>query len=130
MSLDPVKLSEMAKAYAVAWSSKSPEAVAAFYAEDGRFCANLGETVRGRAAIEGMAAGFFADLPDLVVHCDDARAAGNHALFLWTLEGHSRRTNNRVRVSGWEEWDLDSDLRIVSSFGWFDTEDYERQMGA
>src|SRR5689334_4400949 len=118
MGLDPRKLRDFATAYAQAWCSKSPEAVASFYAPDARFCANLGETIRGRAAVAEMAAGFHADFPDLVVRCDGVRAAGMHAIFLWTLEGHHAQTKVLVKIGGWEEWDLsekDGDMRIASS---------------
>jgi uncharacterized protein (TIGR02246 family) len=129
MALDPVEFSEVAKAYADAWSSKSPEAVASFYAPDGSISINRGETLKGHAAIAEMAAGFFADIPDLVLHCDDVRLAGNHALFLWTFEGHYARTKNAVRISGWEERELDENYKVTSALGWFDAADYQRQIG-
>ena len=34
----------------------------------------------------------------------------------------------RFKVSGWEEWELDGGMKITSSLGWFDAEDYERQV--
>ena len=34
---------------------------------------------------------------------------------------------NAVRVTGWEEWDLDASGLITLSRGWFDAEDYARQ---
>ena len=30
--------------------------------------------------------------------------------------------------SGWEEWDLNDDLKVTKSLGWYDAEDYERQV--
>jgi hypothetical protein len=75
-----------------------------------------------------MAAGFFSEFPDLVVHCDELRVAGDHAVFAWTLEGHHAETKNHVKLSGWEEWDLDGDMKVKSSLGWFDAADYERQV--
>jgi len=131
MGLDPRKLRDFATAYAEAWCSKSPEAVASFYARDARFCANLGETIRGRAAVAEMAAGFYADFRDLVVRCDSVRAAGMHAIFLWTLEGHHAQTKAFVKIEGWEEWDVTETadgLKVDSSLGWFDIDDYERQV--
>jgi hypothetical protein len=32
-------------------------------------------------------------------------------------------------VVGWEEWELDADLQVTASRGWFDA-DYARQTGA
>ena len=121
-------LSTIGEDYARAWSSKSPAAVASFYAEDGQIVVNHGSPSRGRKAIGEMAAGFYAAFPDLVVHCDMMRVAGRHALFVWTLEGHHAVTKNLVKVAGWEEWELDADLNIKASMGWFDAEDYEAQI--
>ena len=75
-----------------------------------------------------MAAGFLADVPDLLLENDGIRSAGTHVVFLWTFSGHDAQTGNPVKVSGWEEWELDDDLNVISSLGWFDAEDYRRQV--
>jgi uncharacterized protein (TIGR02246 family) len=124
------KVREVGRRYAEAWCSHSPDAVAAFYASDGQIQINKGEVLKGHTAIAEMAAGFFADFPDLVVHCDDIRMAGSHALFAWTLEGHHAQTKRFVKVGGWEEWELDANLMIISSLGWFDSVEYQRQIAA
>lgn len=123
-------LHALAADYAAAWSAKSPEAVAAFFAEDGQIVINRGDVLKGRPALREMAAGFYAAYPDLVVRCDDIRGAGSHAVFAWTFEGHHAETGNRVVVRGWEEWELDDSGKIASSQGWFDAEDEARQIGA
>jgi uncharacterized protein (TIGR02246 family) len=128
MPLDSSKAREFAEAYADAWCSKSPEAVAAFYARDGHIGINRAPVLKGRAAIAEMAAGFYSDFPDLVVRCDDVRTAGHHAVFLWTLEGHHARTKAHVCLRGWEEWEIDEQMKIRASLGWFDVEEYERQI--
>ncbi len=102
MSIDPGKLKEFASNYAKTWSAGVPEAVAGFYAEDGQIAINRGDVLSGRTAIAEMAAGFCAEFPDLVVQCDDVRDADDHAIFVWTLEGHHSETKNFVRVGGWE----------------------------
>jgi uncharacterized protein (TIGR02246 family) len=56
MGLNSLKLHEIAKNYAAAWSSKSPEAVASFYADDGQISINRGDILKGRDAIVEMAA--------------------------------------------------------------------------
>jgi len=61
--------------------------VASYYAPDGKIAINGGDEIVGRAAATEMAAGFYAEFPDLIVHLDDIRAAGNQAIFVWTLEG-------------------------------------------
>jgi|HubBroStandDraft_5_1064220.scaffolds.fasta_scaffold371633_2 uncharacterized protein (TIGR02246 family) len=121
-------IGKLADAYARAWSSGSPPAVAAHFATGGRIVINRSAPLVGPAAIAEMAAGFFAAFPGMVVTCDDVRSAGNHVLFAWTLEGRHAETKNSVRVSGWEEWELDADGKIASSLGWFDAEEYERQI--
>ncbi len=128
MTDELANLKLVAADYAKAWSSKSPEAVAAFYAEDGQIVINRGEALKGRKAIADMAAGFYASFPDLIVHCDDVRIAGTHAIFVWTLEGHHAETKNFVKLGGWEEWELDDGLKVTSSLGWFNAAEEERQI--
>ena len=74
-----------------------------------------------------MAAGFFADVPDLTLVCDKVRCAGDHVVSLWTFTGTHSGTKNPLRVVGWEEWDLDADLKVKASRGWFDADEYGRQ---
>lgn len=128
MTLDPNAVREMAESYAKAWSSHVPEAVASFYAEDGRIAINGGDPLVGRAAIAEMAAGFYAEFPDLVVHLDGIRTAGHSAVFLWTLEGTHSETGKTVKVSGWEEWTLTDDVLVGASLGRFDAAEYNRQV--
>lgn len=117
-----------AKDYARAWSSGSPDAVAAHFAASGKIVINRGAPLEGRAAIAEMAAGFFAAFPGMTVSCDAVRMSACHVLFAWTLEGRHAETHMLVRVPGWEEWDLDDEGKIASSLGWFDSADYERQI--
>lgn len=98
--------------------------------EDGQIVINRGEPWKSRARIAEMAAGFFADVPDLVLRCDDLRCAGGHVLYVWTFPGHHAQTRNRLKVAGWEEWELDAELKVTSSLGWFDSAAYERQVQA
>lgn len=119
---------DMATRYAAAWSSQSPEGVAAFYAPEGKIAINGGDELAGRAAIAEMAAGFYAEFPDLIVHLDDVRAAGNQAIFIWTLEGTHSGTGNKVKVPGWEEWTLSDDCLVAASLGRFDAAEYDRQV--
>jgi len=128
MAPSPASVRDMATKYAAAWSSQSPDGVASFYAPDGKIAINGGDGISGRAAVAEMAAGFYAEFPDLIVHLDDIRAAGNQAIFVWTLEGTHSGTGNRVRVQGWEEWTLSEDCQVASSFGRFDATEYDRQI--
>jgi len=74
-----------------------------------------------------MAAGFYADVPDLTLTCDLVRAAGDHVAFLWSFTGHDAQTNAPLNIAGWEEWDFDASGKVAASRGWFDAEDYARQ---
>ena len=118
---------KIADAYTAAWNTGSPDAVAAFFAVDGQIVINRGTPWVGRSRVAEMAAGFFADVPDLQLACDGVRAAGSHVAYLWTFTGTHAGTGNPLRVVGWEEWNLDDDLKIASSLGWFDADDYARQ---
>ncbi len=128
MPLDSKDIRDMAEGYAKAWSSRSPEAVASFYEENGRITINNGEPIVGRVAIAEMAQGFYNEFPDLVVHLDEIRTAGNNAVFIWTLEGTHSETGQKVRVGGWEEWLLSDNVLVSESRGRFDAVEYDRQV--
>ena len=130
MTIDPARIAALAEAYTAAWNSGSPDAVASFFAADGQIVINRGKPWLGREGVAAMAAGFFADVPDLALTCDEVRCAGDHVAYLWTFTGTHAGSKNPLRVVGWEEWDLDADLQVVASRGWFDTADYERQTTA
>jgi len=117
-----------AAAYSKAWSSNDAGGVASFYATDGVISINGGEPLVGRAAIAEMAAGFYAEFPDLIVHLDEFRCAGENALFIWTLEGTHSETGNHVKVPGWEEWQLTEAGEVAVSRGRFDAAEYDRQV--
>jgi uncharacterized protein (TIGR02246 family) len=114
--------------YEKAWNSGDPERVAAAYAEDGTIVINRGVPWVGRAGIAAMAAGFYGDVDEMRVILDDLRIAGDHAAFIWTFTGRHSGTGHALDVKGWEEWDLDAEGRIRASCGWFDAEDYARQV--
>ena len=81
ISLDEAK--RIAADYTAAWNSGSPEAVASFYAKDGRIVINNGTPWEGRDGVTAMAAGFYADVPDITVICEQVRYAGDHLAYLW-----------------------------------------------
>lgn len=122
------RLNNLARDYAIAWSSGDAAAVAEFFAPDCQMIMNRGAPLQGRAAIAEMARGYQADFPDLELRCDMLRWAGSHAIFVWTLEGHHAQTGNLVVTRGWEEWELTADHKVQSSLGWFDAEDLQRQI--
>lgn len=128
MAISPVRAIKLAQAYTAAWNTHSPEAVAAFFAETGAIVINKGEPWKGRDGVARMAAGFFADVQGLTLECDSVRAAEDHVVYMWTFTGTHTGTKNRLSISGWEEWDLDDENKIVASRGWYDAEDYARQV--
>ena len=127
MSVDYQTARAIADAYTAAWNSGSPDAVAQFYSVDGNIVINCGTPWTGKKGLADMAAGFFADVPDLALECDDVRTAGSHVAYFWTFTGAHATTKNPLRIVGWEEWDLDGELKISASRGWFDADEYGRQ---
>ena len=128
MSFDQTALDDLAARYTDAWNSKVPENVAAFHVSTSQITINRGEPSVGHEGLTAMAAGFHADVPDLVLQNDGIRGAGNHIVFMWTFTGHDSQTGNPLKISGWEEWDLDENMKVTSALGWFDAEDYEKQV--
>ncbi|MDE0852358.1 nuclear transport factor 2 family protein [Yoonia sp.] len=126
--IDPKEVADMAADYAKAWNSKSAKAVASFYAEDGEIIINNGDPWSGRSRVQDMAAGFYADVPDLTLTCDDVRCAGSHVIFVWTFTGHDSATNNPLNIRGWEEWEVNENLKVTASRGFFDAEIYRKQV--
>ena len=125
---DAKAMTKVAADYAAAWNSKSAKAVAAHYAEDGIIIINNGDPWIGRSRVQDMAAGFYADVPDFTQTCDDVRGSGSHVIFVWTFTGHDATTGHPLNIRGWEEWDMGDDLKVKASRGWFDAEDYGRQV--
>ena len=111
--IDHETMQRVANAYTSAWNSGSPAAVAEFFAPDGRIVINRGRPWEGRAGVAEMAAGFYADVPDLHLVCDGLRVAGTHVVYLWTFTGTYAATGNPMHVAGWEEWDVDDEYRVT-----------------
>jgi len=49
-------------------------------------------------------------------------------VYLWSFTGHHAETGSALHVTGWEEWSLGDDMKVTASLGWFDGEDYNRQV--
>ena len=111
-----------------AWCAKSPEGVASSYTEDAVFVINRGEPMNGHADIAEMVRGFCDEFPDVVLELDHSFIAGDHAVYVWTFKGHQIGTGKYAEFQGWEEWNLTDDCKVRASLGWFDAEDYARQL--
>lgn len=113
------QLSKFAKRYAEAWCSRDPEKVAAFYAKSGSISVNGAPPV----PIIEVARGFMRDFPDIIVTFDKLENTPNGTEFHWRLTGTNTGpggTENKVRIGGFELWQIGSDGLIAESKGHFD----------
>lgn len=120
-----------AKSYAQVWCSQRPNFVSSFFAEDGVLQVNDGVPAKGTEAITNVAKGFMDAFPDLVVSMDSLITKSNKTRFYWTLTGTNNGTNgtgNKVRISGFEAWTVNKEGIIQDSKGFFDAEEYQRQL--
>lgn len=128
MTFSRAALDQLAQDYADAWKSKIPGKIAAFHNATSSIIINSGEPSSGHKGVTEMAASFHKDVPDMMLTSDGIRAAGNHVVFMWTFIGHHAGTGNPLHISGWEEWDLDENMKVNSSLGWFDGDEYQQQI--
>ena len=129
--MDHAELDKFAKSYAKAWCSQNPQSVAAFYANGGSLRVNDGPPAVGREAIAEVAQAFMRDLPDMKVTMDAVTRDERGTVFHWTLTGSNTGpggTGQRVRISGYEEWQLDEAGLIRRSQGHMDSAEYARQL--
>ena len=132
MQADLSSLRGFAERYTAAWCSQNAESVAAFFSEAGSLTINGGTPAVGRDAIAADAQSFMTAFPDLRVEMDDLRRASDRVEYHWTLTGtHTGPggTGRRVRISGFESWEIGADGLIAESLGQFDAEEYRRQLG-
>ncbi len=131
MQNQPIALREFAERYTVAWCSRNPESVAAFFSPDGSLTINQGAPFVGTAAIAAAAQSLITAFPDLRVAMDNLIVGKDRIEYYWTLTGTNTGpggTGNPVRISGFESWRIGPDGLIAASQGQFDAEDYRRQL--
>ena len=131
MKIDQDKLREFAKRYTAAWCSHDPASVAEFYSPHGSLAVNAGPPAIERIAIADVARSFMTAFPDLQVLLDDLILKGDKVEYHWTLIGTNSGpggTGNPVRISGFEVWQIGPDELISRSHGYFDNDDYQRQL--
>jgi predicted ester cyclase len=131
MEADLAKLRDFATRYTAAWCSRDPASVAAFYSPGGSLTVNSGAPAVGRTAITEVAQSFMTALPDMQVTMDRIVPQGERAEYDWTLTGTNTGaggTGRRVRISGFEVWQIGTDGLIASSQGHFDSSEYRRQL--
>ena len=130
-SPEPAQLREFAERYTAGWCSQDAASVAAFYSPNGSLSVNGGAPAVGRTAITDVAQGFMTAFPDLEVLMDGLLVQGDRAVYRWTLLGTntgSGGTGQRVRISGFEVWQIGVDGLIAESRGYFDSAAYGRQL--
>ncbi len=130
-SFQPANLREFAARYTAAWGSQDAASVAAFYSPNGSLSINGGAPAAGRNAITEVAQGFMTDFPDMQLLMDAILVQGDRAVYQWTLVGTNTGpggTGQRVRISGFEVWQIGRDGLIAQSQGHFDTFAYQRQL--
>ena len=130
-SMTHSQLTDFATRYAAAWSSRSPDSLAAFYSEDGSLQVNAGAPAVGRVAVRGTAEAFMTAFPDMVVRMDSVVQTGNVARFHWLWTGTNTGpggTGKAVRMTGHEEWTFGTDGLIAKSLGHYDEVEYQRQL--
>jgi uncharacterized protein (TIGR02246 family) len=128
---DLAALTAFATRYAKAWCSQDPKRVAECFAEDGSLRVNEGPVAAGREAIAKIAEGFMLGFPDLMVTMDKVVPGADGIAFHWTLTGTNTGTGGsgkRVRISGHELWQLNTDGLIARSQGTFDGKEFARQV--
>lgn len=117
--------------YAQVWSGIRPEFVAMFFEENGSLQVNDNKPAEGRTQITEVAQGFMHDLPDMVVKYDSLVTKPTRTEFHWTLTGTNSGpggTGNKVKVSGYEHWQMGENGLILKSQGHFPSEEYNRQI--
>lgn len=124
-------LRPFAERYTAAWCSQDPDSVAEFFAPRGSMTINGGEPAVGRPAIARVAEDFMSAFPDMKVLMDALETTGERTIYRWTLVGTNTGpggTGNRVRISGYEEWQIGEDGLIAESLGHFNANEYARQI--
>lgn len=119
---------ELVDRHIKAWCARSPDGVAASYTADATISINRGDAIIGHQDIADMVKGFCDDFPDVALRLDHCFVAGSHAIYVWTFTGTHAETGKKAEFQGWEEWELTAEPKVEASLGWYDAEDYERQI--
>jgi predicted ester cyclase len=128
---EPKQVHVLAERYTAAWCSRNPSRVADYYAANGSLRVNGGLPAVGREAITEVAQGFMTAFPDMKVLMDGLLVQGERAVYSWTLVGTNTGpggTGHRVRISGFEVWQIGGDGLIAESRGYFDSAAYRSQL--
>ena len=117
--------------YEAAWRSLVPENPFSYQAKECIVTVNDGEpmiTAEGRL---GGIIGFMEAFPDLLITMRDIVEEDRGTVFYWNLKGTntgSGGTGNGVDIDGCEVWKLNNENKIVELKGYFNAEEYDRQV--
>jgi nuclear transport factor 2 (NTF2) superfamily protein len=131
MPADQTQLRDFAARYTAAWCSQDPMRVAGFYSPGGALTVNNEVPAVGRSAITEVAQSFMSAFPDMRLVMDEVLVQGNRIEYHWTLIGTNTGpggAGHRVRISGFEVWQIGADGLIASSQGHFNSSEYHRQL--
>lgn len=131
IALETKKMESFGDRYAKAWSSQQPDHVAAFFSANGSLKVNDSEPAVGRDAIAKVAEGFMKAFPDMIVTKDAMTVTKDGIEFHWTLTGTNtgpKGTGKKVKISGFETWQMSTVGLIQISIGNFDATEYNRQL--
>jgi hypothetical protein len=91
-SLETSEVKAISERYFASWADRDPDAIAAFHAENSRFCVHLGtEAVIGRGAVRAAAQDVFARFPDFSFEIQRVRYGDDHWVLDWALSSGSIR---------------------------------------
>jgi hypothetical protein len=131
--IDSSRLDEFATRYTAALCSHSASNVAAFYSKSGSLTINEGPPAVSRKAVEDAAQSFMTAYPvDLIVKFNRLAPKGDRVLYHWTFTGTNAGpggTGNHVRISGFEDWKIESDGLIADSNGHYDAQEWIDKCG-
>jgi hypothetical protein len=127
------ELEEFGKDYAKAWSSLVPEEPFSYQAENCVLSINDGDPIISAGDRLRTLAGFVEAFPDLKISMRKIVKEERGTVFYWNLKGTNtgpEGTGNSVDIDGCEVWELDANNQITQLRGYFDAEEYERQIHA
>ena len=125
------ELKSFGNEYEAAWRSLIPEYPFSYQAKECTVTVNDGELMITAEARLGGIIGFMEAFPDLLITMKDIVEEDRGTVFYWNLKGTNTGaggTGNKVDIDGCEVWTLDNENRIVELKGYFDAEEYERQV--
>ena len=129
--MNEAELKEFGIEYETAWRSLDPERPFSFQTENCKVTVNDGEPmISPEERLNGINS-LVEAFPDLLVTMKEIVEEGNGTVFYWNRKGTNTGpggTGNKLDIDGCEIWKLDNNNKITKLDGYFDTEEFERQI--